>query len=101
MKRLRKAKQCSVSRHTINAIENSKYNPTLKLAFQIAFVLNTRVDALFFTVVINNKLVNHLRYICMGLLREYPSTLAKLIFHFFRKCCFRLRCPIQTYVCFN
>ncbi|MFC4353856.1 helix-turn-helix transcriptional regulator [Chryseomicrobium palamuruense] len=30
------AKLCRVSRSTINAIENDKYNPTLQLAFDIA-----------------------------------------------------------------
>ncbi len=38
---------CGVSRQTINAIENNKYNPTLKLAFKISKVLNTSVDELF------------------------------------------------------
>ncbi|WP_041096265.1 helix-turn-helix transcriptional regulator [Bacillus badius] len=38
---------CSVSRQTINAIENNKYDPTLQLAFNIAAVLNTTVDELF------------------------------------------------------
>jgi len=41
------AKQCKVSRQTINAIENDKYDPTLKLAFDIASVLATTVDELF------------------------------------------------------
>lgn len=41
------AKQCMVSRQTINAIENDKYDPTLKLAFDIAAVLATTVDELF------------------------------------------------------
>ncbi|GLY12515.1 helix-turn-helix transcriptional regulator [Pseudobacillus badius] len=41
------AKLCSVSRQTINAIENDKYDPTLQLAFSIAAVLNTTVDELF------------------------------------------------------
>lgn len=41
------AKLCKVSRQTINAIENDKYDPTLQLAFDIAFVLNTTVDELF------------------------------------------------------
>jgi len=41
------AKQCKVSRQTINAIENDKYDPTLKLAFDIAAVLATAVDELF------------------------------------------------------
>jgi len=41
------AKLCNVSRQTINAIENDKYDPTLQLAFDIASVLNTTVDKLF------------------------------------------------------
>ncbi|MCF2648978.1 helix-turn-helix transcriptional regulator [Niallia circulans] len=41
------AKLCKVSRQTINAIENDKYDPTLQLAFDIAFVLDTTVDELF------------------------------------------------------
>ncbi|MFS0782010.1 helix-turn-helix transcriptional regulator [Bacillus sp. 1P06AnD] len=41
---------CKVSRQTINAIENEKYDPTLQLAFDIASVLNTTVDALFISV---------------------------------------------------
>ncbi len=39
---------CGVSRQTINAIENNKYDPTLSLAFHLAFALETTVDALFF-----------------------------------------------------
>lgn len=41
------AKLCGVSRQTINAIENNKYDPTLSLAFQLAKVLNLQVDNLF------------------------------------------------------
>ena len=41
------AKACGVSRQTNNAIENQKYDPTLSLAFQLARVLQTTVDALF------------------------------------------------------
>lgn len=36
-----------VTRQTINAIENEKYNPTLKLAMKLAKLLNTTVDELF------------------------------------------------------
>ncbi|MFO1444210.1 helix-turn-helix transcriptional regulator [Bacillus sp. Bva_UNVM-123] len=42
------AKLCQVTRQTINAIENNKYDPTLKLAFDMALVLDTTVDELFF-----------------------------------------------------
>ncbi len=41
------ADRCQVSRQTINAIENNKYDPTLQLAFNIAKVLRTQVDHLF------------------------------------------------------
>ena len=41
------AQRCKVSRQTINAIENNKYDPTLALAFHLAQVLETTVDALF------------------------------------------------------
>ncbi|MDR0918549.1 MAG: helix-turn-helix transcriptional regulator [Oscillospiraceae bacterium] len=37
-----------VTRQTINAIENDKYDPTLSLAFGLAKVLGTTVDELFF-----------------------------------------------------
>ena len=30
------ARRCGVSRQTINAIENNKYDPTLSLAFRLA-----------------------------------------------------------------
>ena len=41
------ARQCGVSRQTVNAIENNKYDPTLTLAFHLAGVLGTTVDELF------------------------------------------------------
>lgn len=41
------AKLCQVTRQTINAIENNKYDPTLSLAFCLAVVLSTTVDELF------------------------------------------------------
>lgn len=41
------AKKCGVSRQTVNAIENNKYDPTLALAFSLAKELNTTVDELF------------------------------------------------------
>lgn len=41
------ATQCGVSRQTVNAIENNKYDPTLALAFRLAKVLDTTVDELF------------------------------------------------------
>ncbi|MFZ7101390.1 MAG: helix-turn-helix transcriptional regulator [Peptococcaceae bacterium] len=36
-----------VTRQTINAIENNKYDPTLLLAFKLANILGTTVDGLF------------------------------------------------------
>ena len=41
------AKRCGVTRQTINAIENNKYDPTLALAFHLARELGTTVDELF------------------------------------------------------
>ena len=42
------AKRCGVSRQTINAIENNKYDPTLSLAFRLSRELGVPVDGLFF-----------------------------------------------------
>jgi putative transcriptional regulator len=36
-----------VTRQTINAIENAKYDPSLALAFKLARTLGTTVDDLF------------------------------------------------------
>lgn len=36
-----------VTRQTINAIENEKYNPTLELAMKLAVLLRTTVEELF------------------------------------------------------
>ncbi|CEG27158.1 helix-turn-helix transcriptional regulator [Bacillus sp. B-jedd] len=56
IKELRKAKKisqeelatmCDVSRQTINAIENNKYDPSLSLAFLLAESLEVTVDELF------------------------------------------------------
>ncbi|MFE5322565.1 helix-turn-helix transcriptional regulator [Paenibacillus sp. NPDC056579] len=41
------AQACGVSRQTINAIENNKYDPSLVLAFQMAQILSVTVDELF------------------------------------------------------
>ena len=41
------AKKCGVSRQTVNAIENNKYDPTLALAFGLARELQVTVDELF------------------------------------------------------
>ncbi|MCT1660678.1 helix-turn-helix transcriptional regulator [Staphylococcus epidermidis] len=39
--------RAEVSRQTINAIENDKYDPTLPLAFRLADILETTIDELF------------------------------------------------------
>ncbi len=41
------AKRCGVTRQTVNAIENNKYDPTLALAFALARELGLTVDELF------------------------------------------------------
>ena len=41
------ATKVGVRRETIVFLEKGKYNPSLKLAFQIAKVLNSSVDELF------------------------------------------------------
>lgn len=42
------AQKLSVTRQTINAIENNKYNPTLELAIKTARFLGVPVEQLFF-----------------------------------------------------
>lgn len=42
------ARQLEVSRQTIIAIENDKYNPTLELAMKMARFLQIPVEELFF-----------------------------------------------------
>ena len=37
------ARRCGVSRQTINAIENNKYDPTLSLAFRLARELGVKI----------------------------------------------------------
>jgi len=41
------AKKLDVTRATINAIENQRYDPSLKLAFQIAHFFNVRIEEIF------------------------------------------------------
>ncbi|WP_022795979.1 helix-turn-helix transcriptional regulator [Bavariicoccus seileri] len=41
------AKELNVTRQTIIAVENDKYNPSLELAMKLAKVLNTTVEELF------------------------------------------------------
>lgn len=42
------AERLGVSRQTVNAIENGRYDPSLPLAFTISAVLGRPIDALFF-----------------------------------------------------
>ena len=42
------AKHIGVSRQTVNAIEGSKYPPTLEAAFRIAHVFATSIENVFF-----------------------------------------------------
>lgn len=41
------SKNVKVTRQTINAIENDKYDPTLALAFKLAKAFNVTLDELF------------------------------------------------------
>jgi len=41
------AELCNVSRQTINAIENKKYDPSLQLAFDISKQLEIKMEDLF------------------------------------------------------
>lgn len=41
------ADKLDVSRATINAIENERYDPSLKLAFQMAHFFDVRIEDLF------------------------------------------------------
>jgi len=41
------ARRVEVTRQTINAIENDKYNPTLLLAFKLARLFDLTVDQVF------------------------------------------------------
>jgi putative transcriptional regulator len=40
-------KQLEVSRQTINAIENQKYDPSLPLAFKIAALFEMKIEEIF------------------------------------------------------
>ncbi|OEF97167.1 helix-turn-helix transcriptional regulator [Desulfuribacillus alkaliarsenatis] len=50
MKQEELAAKVGVRRETISHLEKGKYNPSLKLAFDIANVFNTTVDELFIFV---------------------------------------------------
>lgn len=41
------ARRLSVSRQTINAVETEKYEPSLSLAFKMAFLFNERIEDIF------------------------------------------------------
>ena len=41
------AEKAGVSRQTINAVENEKYNPSLGLALKLGEIFNEPVEALF------------------------------------------------------
>ncbi|NGZ75172.1 helix-turn-helix transcriptional regulator [Saccharibacillus alkalitolerans] len=43
----RLAELCDVSRQTINAIENDKYDPSLQLAFDLARILGLTMEQCF------------------------------------------------------
>ena len=43
------AELLGVTRQTVNAIENCKYNPTLELALRMAKLFGTSVEELFLT----------------------------------------------------
>lgn len=38
---------CNVTRQTINAIENNKYDPSLELAFNLSYFLGLPIEELF------------------------------------------------------
>lgn len=47
---------CKVTRQTINAIENNKYDPSLELAFTLSYILDASIEELFiFTYERNEK----------------------------------------------
>ena len=41
------ARRLGVTRQTINAIENDKYNPTLQLAFKLSRLFNCPIEQVF------------------------------------------------------
>ena len=42
------AQKLGCSRQTVNSIERGRYDPSLTLAFQLAKLFETRIEALFF-----------------------------------------------------
>ncbi|WP_138268944.1 helix-turn-helix transcriptional regulator [Anaerofustis stercorihominis] len=49
------AKELKVSRQTISAIENGKYNPSLELAFEISRFFNKTIEEIFIYEVMKNE----------------------------------------------
>lgn len=43
----RLARELDVSRQTVNAIENGRYDPSLPLAFRIAHLFDRRIEDIF------------------------------------------------------
>lgn len=41
------AEMCNVTRQTINAIENNKYDPSLELAFMLSHILDVSIEEVF------------------------------------------------------
>ena len=41
------AERLGVSRHTVNAVETGKYDPSLPLAFKLAELLERKIEELF------------------------------------------------------
>jgi putative transcriptional regulator len=41
------AERLDVSRQTVNALENGRYDPSLPLAFKIARLFNANIEAIF------------------------------------------------------
>ncbi len=42
------AQKLDVSRQTVNAIERGKYDPSLPLAFKMAYLFNMTIEEIFF-----------------------------------------------------
>ncbi len=42
------AQKLDVSRQTVNAIERGKYDPSLPLAFKMAYLFNMMIEEIFF-----------------------------------------------------
>lgn len=41
------AEQLGVTRQTVHSLESNKYNPSLKLAFEIALLFDKRIEEIF------------------------------------------------------